>query len=146
MCDLKDFSNLSLDNDHLNTLVRELDLWHRTYLPIIGTYLDIGAGNGETAQFALNHGAKHVICIEPNADLLYKNFGRDSRVTIIPMSVDCIKSDCEGAEKNMTAEIHFPFKIKVINPHFTNKRLRLVKVQEDWGNIFTKTYRKITKW
>jgi hypothetical protein len=101
-----------MDEQHRYVLERELDDWHRNYLPIGRVVLDIGAGNGETAQFYLNHGAEHVICIEPDANLLYENFGSDSRVTIVPMAVNSIKSDCEGGEMNMVIETHFPFYLK----------------------------------
>ena len=43
--------------------------WARYYLPIDVTgltVLDIGAGEGETAKFFLDHGAAKVICIEPD--------------------------------------------------------------------------------
>ncbi len=113
MCRLSDFDGLKLDDAHRYTLERELDDWHRNYLPVGKIVLDIGAGNGETAQFYLSHGAEHVICIEPNADLLYQNFGSDPRITIVPLRVDSIKSDCEGGERNMVIETHFPFYLKL---------------------------------
>jgi len=113
MCSLKDFEHLKLDEAHRPILLAELELWHKWYLPCgVECQLDIGAGNGETAQFYLNHGARHVICIEPDADLLYANFGRDPRVTIIPMALDGIKIDGEGCERNMSLETHFPFKLE----------------------------------
>lgn len=86
----------------------ELPLWHKFYPTTSGVVLDVGAGNGETAQYYLNHGASHVICIEPEAELLEQNFGRDRRVTVIPGKVDLIKIDCEGAERDMVVESHFP--------------------------------------
>jgi hypothetical protein len=113
MCSLKDFEHLKLDEAHRMILIAELEIWHEWYLPCgIECQLDIGAGNGETAQFYLNHGCKHVISIEPDADLLYANFGRDPRVTIIPIAIDGIKIDGEGCERNMSLEIHFPFKLE----------------------------------
>lgn len=113
MCQLRDFDNLVMDSEHRGMLRAELRAWHRSYLPptsLVGkTVLDIGAGNGETAQFFLNHGAEHVISIEPYAGKLMTNFGKDSRVTIIPRFVNHIKSDCEGGERYMAIETHFPF-------------------------------------
>jgi hypothetical protein len=106
LCKLEDYDYLKLDPNHRTMLINELDYWHSIYLPVKGTVLDIGAGNGETAFFYLNHGAEHVICIEPDADLLYENFGNDPRVTIIPYAVNSIKSDCEGGEENMVIETH----------------------------------------
>lgn len=116
MCSLKDFENLVLDESHRAYLKDELELWHRFYLPIDTTkaQLDIGAGNGETAQFYLNHGASHVICIEPDANLLYKNFGDDSRVTIIPVAVSGGKIDIEGWELNMIIETHNSYAIRKV--------------------------------
>src|SRR6059036_536600 len=68
----------------------ELDIWHQWYLPPDGvegkTVVDMGAGCGETAQFYLLHGAKHVIAIESEThfvDFLKHNFGEDPRVTIL---------------------------------------------------------------
>jgi len=116
LCRLSDFDGLEMDEAHRYTLERELDDWHRFYLPVGKIVLDIGAGNGETAQFYLKHGAEHVICIEADANLLYHNFGSDPRITIIPLRVDSIKSDCEGAERNMVIETHFPFYLKPCNP------------------------------
>ena len=90
----------------------ELEKWHEYYLPAQGkTVLDLGAGCGETAFFYLNHGAKHVISVEPPGpalDLLRRNFGDDPRVTIVPASVDRIKIDIEGFEEGMLVETHFP--------------------------------------
>ena len=112
MCELEDFKHLELDDEHKNILENELRDWHEWYLPVGDNVLDIGAGNGETAQFYLNHGAKKIICIEPKSELLTKNFGNDNRVIIVPYRVDNIKSDCEGGEKNMIVETHFPFYIE----------------------------------
>src|SRR5689334_6249284 len=113
MCKLEDFDHLVLDQNHRHILETELDLWHRNY-PTGKYVLDIGAGNGETCQFFLNHGAKRVICIEPDAGLLIQNFAGDPRVTIVPFRVDAIKSDCEGGERNMAIETHFPFFLKYL--------------------------------
>src|SRR5437899_4882266 len=110
MCELKDFERLELDNSHRVTLEEELELWHRFYLPVGKTVLDLGAGCGETAFFYLNHGAEKVICVEGDpgaATLLRKNFGSDPRVTIIPEFINSIKMDIEGAEENMIIETHF---------------------------------------
>jgi SAM-dependent methyltransferase len=114
VCTREDFTQLELDDEHASYVRLELDLWHKYYLPIGKTVLDIGAGNGETAFFYLHHGAEHVICIEPNSELLYRNFGRDPRVTIIPLAVDSIKSDCEGAELGAVIETHFFTRMKMV--------------------------------
>ena len=98
--------------------------------------LDAGAGCGETALFYLNHGAKHVICVEPPGEalrMLKKNFGGDSRVTIVESSVDLIKCDIEGAELDAVFEIHFPVKFEKVaggsDPHASIWR---IKKKEDY--------------
>src|SRR2546422_2291721 len=118
MCSLDDFNNLVLDPEHRAILEGELEWWHEAYLPsesIEGKcVLKVRAGNGETALFYLLHGAAHVVCIEPKADLLYKDFGQDTRITIIPRAIDFIESDCEGGKRNAVIETHFPFKLEEI--------------------------------
>jgi hypothetical protein len=113
MCNLEDFSSLALDEEHKSYVQTELEKWHRYYLPVGKTILDLGAGCGETAFFYLNHGAQRVICIEGNPSalkLLKENFGTDSRVVIVDAYVDSIKVDIEGAEEDMVIETHFaPF-------------------------------------
>jgi SAM-dependent methyltransferase len=115
MCQLQDFDRLKLSDDHRATVNLELDLWHRAYLPVKGTVLDIGAGCGETAFFYLNHGADRVICIECDQtalEYLRENFQKDSRVTIIDARIDDIKIDIEGGEKDMVFETHYPVKFR----------------------------------
>jgi hypothetical protein len=114
MCTLDDFRHLKLDAIHRDILVGELELWHRVYLPIGNIVLDVGAGNGETAQFYLNHGAKKIICIESDAGLLCENFAHDPRIMIVPFGIDSIKVDAEGCEENMIIETHFPSKFKAV--------------------------------
>ena len=144
MCTIEDFSRIELDDEHRLAVHLELEGWHKWYLPVENTVLDIGAGCGETAFFYLNHGAKKVICIEssPKAvELLKKNFGQDSRVIIVDAHVDSIKIDIEGSERNMIVETHFPFKLRRIET--LRQNVALWKLKEDWGNIFTKAIRKI---
>ena len=94
--------------------------WHYTYLPrekITGTVLDLGAGCGETARLFLNHGATHVIAVEPNKtalEHLYHNYGQDPRVTIVPLGLDLIKVDVDGAEEDMCIEGHWPSEWQII--------------------------------
>src|SRR5712692_2692062 len=111
MCTLEDFRQLSLTEQHRATVENELELWHKHYLPVGPTVLDVGAGCGETALFYLKHGSQRVVCIEgdPKAlELLAKNFANDERVTIIPALIDSIKIDIEGDEENLVLESHFP--------------------------------------
>ncbi len=156
MCTLEDFAHLKLDTYHSQVLKNELVKWHVYYLPRNGklpdpvlkgtaAVLDIGAGNGETCQFYLNHGARRVICIEPMSNLLVENFGSDGRVTILPDYVGFIKSDCEGGERDMVVEggHGVPSRWHVVqreNPSIYN---RLWRFDEDWGPLYKKALRKL---
>ena len=88
--------------------------WRRYYLPISlngATVLDVGAGCGETALFYFLHGARRVVCVEPdkqlskiidqniqangwNAEVLNRNFDLD----LLQTEFDFMKMDCEGCE------------------------------------------------
>jgi len=147
MCELKDFDRLELDNDHRVTLEGELELWHRAYLPVGKTVLDLGAGCGETAQFYLNHGAEKVISIESDSNcynMLRSNFANDHRVIPILAHIDSIKCDIEGGERDLVIETHFPFKFIKIKELIPN--VVLWRIKEDWGNIVTKGARKAKHW
>jgi len=123
MCDISQFKHLKLDEPHRIMLEKELLDWHSVYLPPGGlsgfNVLDIGAGCGETAQFFLNHGARSVRPVEkdPTAfSLLKENFAGDPRISWDgPFQVDFIKSDCEGGERNMVIETHFPVFIRPLH-------------------------------
>jgi hypothetical protein len=112
MCTIEDFSSLSLLPEYRELLKKELKLWHSHYLPknLTGKeVIDGGAGCGETAQFFLNHGARHVYCFESSPEalaMLHRNFDGDDRVTIISSYVGFIKLDLEGGEKEMVVETH----------------------------------------
>lgn len=145
MCTIQDFNSLKMTNSHRQTLESELELWHRCYLPIGKTVVDLGAGCGETALFYLNHGADKVICIESDdraIDLLHQNFGEDSRIVIVQAHVDSIKVDIEGGEKGMIIETHFPTRFKRLTtldaPH-----VKLWRIEEYWGSLIRKALRKI---
>lgn len=150
MCELKDFSHLKLDRQHQYILDTELAIWHKWYLTKPDyqfgkdeTVLDVGAGNGETAQFYLNHGASHVISVEPEAKLLYENFGNDKRVLIVPLAVNIIKIDGEGCERNMVVESHWvPLRWKVLHRYRTLFG-RVWRLEEDWGSPITKLLRRV---
>lgn len=123
MCNLQDFAHLQLDAHHAQILKDELEMWHKNYLPCGKVVLDIGAGNGETAQFYLNHGAETVIAVEPDAKLLDENFVNDERVIINPFAVDHIKIDIEGAELGMIVETHNSYKFKKIYSFPSNRSI-----------------------
>ena len=109
MCQISDYEVLDLDTEHWNYVKNELELWHRFYLPVGETVLDLGAGCGETAYFYLQHGAKKVIAVEAEhrkIEKLQKNFGNDPRVTIIEAHVDSFKIDVDGDELGSTIETH----------------------------------------
>ena len=147
MCELKDFAKLDLDPNHRLILEGELELWHRAYLPIGKTVLDLGAGCGETAQFYLNHGADKVISVESDIDCYDKlraNFANDTRVLPILAHIDSIKCDIEGGERDMVIESHFPFKLVKLKELMPN--VVLWKIREDWGNIATKAVRNVRTW
>lgn len=139
MCKVENFSGLRMDQDHRNMLEAELNDWHLKY-PRGETFCDIGAGNGETAQFAFNHGAKRVIAIEPDAGLLIKNFPdaivvpSDARMVIIPWAIDAMKIDGEGCERNLVLETHFPFRMKFLgNSAIVTPLTNLWKIGPDTG-------------
>src|SRR5207249_11634647 len=102
MCKLKDYEQFKMVEPWRGYLEKELESWHRLYLPVKGNIVDMGAGCGETALFYLRHGADRIVCFEshPSAlECLKANFGTDPRVTIIPMRIDDWKSDIEGSER-----------------------------------------------
>lgn len=129
-CGLEDYAELSIVHPWLSWLRTELHDWHRDYLPVHGTVLDVGAGCGETAAFYLRHGAEHVVAVEGDPialDHLHKNFGDDPRVTIVAAQIDKVKVDIEGAEEDMDLEVHFPFRWEVGRRVGTIVQQRLVR-------------------
>jgi len=95
--------------------IREYDEWLQFYLPISVkglTVLDEGAGEGESARFFLEHGAKSVICVEPDV-LAFKNlllnskerplvcFNKRFDLSDLKFDFDFMKMDIEGFEEEM---------------------------------------------
>lgn len=89
-------------------------MWETYYhpVPLNGkTVLDIGAGCGETAAFFISHGARKVICIEPD-DLSFRYLQENivaNGLNAVPIrkafelrdllvAHDFLKVDAEGAE------------------------------------------------
>lgn len=147
MCNLSDFNHLELDAYHEGILKSELEIWHRTRSTNLKgkTVLEVGAGNGESAQFYLNHGAEHVVSIEPFAELLLKNFGADKRVSIIPKPINYINLDGEGCERNMNIEIHFPHRFRYLTQGYFPDRVSIVRLEEYWGHPPRKAARLLSK-
>lgn len=93
--------------------------WTQYYLPPFPlegkTVLDVGAGCGETAYFYLSHGAKKIVCVEPDKNRfssLQENVVRNHwnvEAFQIPFNLeilkrfkfDFMKMDCEGCESQL---------------------------------------------
>ena len=116
----------------------EHDEWLKYYLPISMkglTVLDVGAGEGETARFYLEHGAKKVLCVEPDKNCfmrLKENavgrplvcFNKRFSIDDLNLLFDFMKMDIEGYEE---ALLDVPIKKPcVIEVH----GLQLRKIQE----------------
>lgn len=108
-CQLSDYSAIRVYGQWYGILQNELERWHRDYLPVHGTVLDIGAGCGETVYFYLAHGAQHVVAFESDPiafSMLKANYGENPKVTILGR-VDHIKIDIDGAEEGTLLETHW---------------------------------------
>jgi len=114
-----------------NTIMTDEDIAAYSLLPVRGkVVLDLGAYNGDSAEFFLRRGAKGVICIEPNkrvAAAIYLRFYKTSyieRVEVRARKVmaqdllnddyDVIKCDIEGYE---TPLLDFFKKPTIIEAH-----------------------------
>lgn len=112
-----------------NLMLNEYSDWQKHYLPIDmkdKTVLDVGAGEGETALFYLQHGAKRVIAVEASKEC-YGNLLLNSKLHhIIPaiepfdlshlyaFNFDFMKMDIEGYEEILlTTELKKPAVIEV---------------------------------
>ena len=110
-------------------ILRETQDWSQHYLPISvqgKVILDVGAGEGETAKFFLDHGAAKVICIEPcpEAFLFLKENAVPNRLVplnkffeisdLSTQSIDFLKMDIEGYEESLLeTELACPAVIEV---------------------------------
>lgn len=93
--------------------MREYAEWEMFYLPVNVNgkiVLDVGAGEGETARFYLEHGAKKVICIEPENNafnlLVFNSKNRSMEgynkafdLSDLNLEFDVLKMDIEGYEE-----------------------------------------------
>lgn len=106
----------------------QYDDWVKHYLPLSlkgKTVLDVGAGEGETAKFYLEHGVRKVICIEPDTQsfrLLQVNAAnwpieccnKKFDISDLNRSFDFMKMDIEGYEEELlNAEFDKPCVIEV---------------------------------
>lgn len=98
-------------------MIRQESLdWKRHYLPISVknlVILDVGAGEGETAKFFLDNGARKVICIEPSKESFMYLKRNAASHPIVPLnkffemldlltqSFDFLKMDIEGYEESL---------------------------------------------
>lgn len=98
-----------------NMFLDDADEWNKHYLPINMkglTVLDVGAGEGETARFYLEHGAKKVLCIEPDKTCFkklkenaigkpIKCYNERFSLDDLKLPFDFMKMDIEGYEEEL---------------------------------------------
>jgi hypothetical protein len=121
---------------------KEWGEWERDYLPVGGvkgqTVLDVGAGCGETAWFFFRHGAKRVICIEPDKEKFDKLCANARKMGWDIWAINrkfermhlyypfhWAKIDCEGGEIELLKEKTLPR--MVVEIHFKWLAERLTK-------------------
>jgi len=109
---------ITLSPRYFDTLFGEWFSWKTAYLPRFNvkgmTFLDVGAGCGETALFYFSLGAAKVICVEPdreNMEMLRNNALRNGwnvetilggfEPEMLEWKFDFMKMDCEGCEKTL---------------------------------------------
>jgi predicted RNA methylase len=140
----------------------ELDDWNKYYLPISLdglTILDVGAGEGETAWFFLQHGAKKVICIEPDdkafplllqnsehnpLELLHKRFDLED----LQLEYDFMKMDIEGyEEKLLDTDVTKPCVIEIhglqLKERFRDKGYHIVKMNHPENQCLSVAYKNL---
>jgi hypothetical protein len=147
-------SNWMFSKLRRDMLLNESSEWRNVYLPIDlrdKTVIDIGAGEGETAWFFLNHGAKHVICVEPSLKagaFLKENAKRHNgkisvindvfRLEHLELQFDFLKMDIEGYEEVLLMErLRVPSVIEVhglaLRDKFRQRGYRIVDSQEEYS-------------
>lgn len=122
-------TNWNFSPNRIKMIMAEISVWKQNYLPLdlSGlTVLDVGAGEGETAKFFLNHGAAKIICIESNNEA-YRQLARNAvahpaisaihkRFSISDLCLphDFLKCDIEGYEEELLeVELCFPAAVEV---------------------------------
>lgn len=146
-------------SSHRKTMISwELEEWKKYYLPIdlrALTVLDVGAGEGETAKFFLEHGAKNVICIEADPKC-FANLRLNAQYHPIlsvcrrfdlqdlkTLKFDFMKMDIEGYEEELllTNHIYFPCIIEVHGMQLRDRFLKrgfLLAHPDPKGNPYEK--------
>lgn len=109
----------ALRGDYFRVWLMERASWLEWYLPPFSlegkTVLDVGAGCGESAAFYIRHGAKKVICIEPDHELLpylrhnaeimpLEIINENFRLNHLDLPHDFMKMDIEGWEAELLAD------------------------------------------
>jgi SAM-dependent methyltransferase len=119
-------------------IANESASWERYYLPVSvkdKVVLDVGAGEGETARFFLEHGAKKVTCIEANQKAFYnlrRNSLKHNSITAVfkrfnpsdltAFPCDFLKVDIEGYEECLlNVQLTFPAVIEVHGLQLRNR-------------------------
>jgi SAM-dependent methyltransferase len=136
-------------------IVIETNDWERYYLPLDVrgmTVLDVGAGEGETAKFFLDHGAAKVVCIEPATEAFkflkvnaahHNIMALNKRFELSDLTVphDFLKVDIEGYEEALLdVTLRTPAVVEVhglqLCDKFKAKGYRLVSPHEEAGLPF----------
>jgi len=139
----------------------EYDDWEKYYLPISVTgltVLDVGAGEGETALFFLEHGAKGVICIEPHyaSYLRLRENAKDKPIVCLNkrfslkdlnLPFDFMKMDIEGYEEILlSAQFDKPCAVEVhglqLRDKFARAGYSIIKTSDNDFTGMSYAYRR----
>jgi hypothetical protein len=109
-----DLSHWAFSPIRASMYYNEVSSWQAYYLPVDvkgKTVLDVDAGEGESAKFFLEHGAKKVVCIEPDS-ASYRNLLKNTKrfkgiealneyfsLQHLTIPHDFLKMDIEGYEE-----------------------------------------------
>jgi SAM-dependent methyltransferase len=127
-------------------IARETADWLQNYLPVNVkglTVLDVGAGEGETAKFYIEYGAKIVVCIEPNKNAFrnlknnaekhkeIKAINKSFSLSDLSINHDFLKVDIEGYEEQLlNTELERPALIELhglqLRDKFRQKGYRII--------------------
>lgn len=122
-------SNWVFSKDRISLITGEMQVWIQSYLALnlAGLIvLDVGAGEGETAKFFLDHGAAKVVCIEP-CKKAYRYLARNASahpeisainkrfsLSDLYLPHDFLKCDIEGYEEELLdADLFVPAVVEV---------------------------------